>query len=60
MIRRALAHCDVPLPHDWDGYLSDLNNKMELEDFISYEFIANAPGDVTAVTAGSLLEREDV
>ena len=60
MIRRAVGHCDVPLSHDWDVYLSDSNNKMELEDFISYEFIANAPDDVTAVTAGGLLEKEDV
>ena len=60
VIRRVLAHRDVPLPHDWDGYLSDSNNKMELEDFISHEFIASAPDDVIAVTAGGLLEDEDV
>lgn len=59
-IRRAVEHKDVPLPHDWDGFLSNTGNKSDLSDFLSHQFIDNAPDDVIAVTAGSLLDEEEV
>lgn len=59
VIRRVIEHADVPLPHDWDGFLSDPENKQDLSDFLSHQFIENAPNDVTAVAAGGLLYDEE-
>ena len=59
-IRRIIEHADVPVPSDWDGFLSHADNKADLANFLSLELIANAPGGKCVITAGGLEKPEDV
>ena len=55
-IRRVIETPDVPLPQDWQGFLSDPRNKADLTNFLSHELLRRAPANKCVVTAGGLHE----
>ena len=59
-VRRYIEHADVPVPNDWDGFLSHSTNKADLTNFLSEKLIVNAPDDKCVVTAGGLDQPEEV
>ena len=59
-IRRVIENQDVPLPHDWQGFLSDSENKSDLAKLLSHSLIAKAPDNKCVVTSGGLVEATDV
>ena len=59
-IRRVIENKFVPLPHDWDSFLSDPKNKADLANFLSRELITLAPNEKCVVTGGGLLQVDDV
>ena len=42
-IRRVIGTPDVPLPQDWQGFLSDPRNNADLTNFLSHELLRRAP-----------------
>ena len=55
-IHREIETLDVPLPQDWQGFLSDSRNKADLTNFLSYELLRRAPANKCVFTAGGLHE----
>ena len=44
-IHRVIETPDVPLPQDWQGFLSDPRNKADLTNFLSHELLRRAPAN---------------
>ena len=59
-IRRKIETPDVPLPQDWDGFLSNVENKADLARFLSEELVRTAQPGKTIVVAGGFTETTKV
>ena len=59
-ICRVISTPDVPLPHDWQGFLCDPKNKADLSNLPSQEIIRNAPEETCVITAGGLTEATNI
>ena len=59
-IRRDVQTKDVPLPHDWHGFLSVPDNNADVVLLLSDEIIQRAPVDKIVVVGGRFLLEEDV
>jgi uncharacterized LabA/DUF88 family protein len=59
-IRRIVEGRDVPLPKNWNNFLSLPENKADLANLLSNELCTQAPDDKEIVVAGGFREELDV
>ena len=59
-LTRRIVKCDVPLPQDWIGFLSNIDNKSDLTMFLSDQIMMMAPPTLTVVVAGGYKDETEV
>ena len=59
-IRRVIENDDVPLPQDWNSFLSEPQNKADLALYLSHKLMDFAPEEKCVITGGGLAQAEEV
>ena len=59
-VRRIIESRDVPIPPDWQGFLSHSANKAALSHFLSTELVRCSPPDKTIVVAVGFVDESEV
>ena len=57
--RRIIETSGVPIPQDWQCFLSDARSRSNLANYLPHEIIEIAPNYMLIITSGELLSATD-
>lgn len=59
-MRREIQDKGVPLPQEWDNFITHAENKADLARLLSQQLVLKAPANKTIVVAGGFSDEEQV